>query len=168
MNIFVLLFSLSAISAVIPVSSFDQSKLETLLRKIPSAYIETHKDNGVIRKTYIYPAEGPLIIHCYADYFESAPVPTYKTCTIEVSVGRFESIVSEKKGDEFKVRFTDPEMVNEMSEAITFGSLSKEVYSHERVYGLAFEGIWRNLFRFRFSCLKKACEVTFTPKPYQL
>lgn len=152
-------------SAVIPVEKFDQSKLETLLRKIPSAFVEAREENGVTRKTYLYPAQGPLRVVCVADHFDQSEIPTYKSCKMSVEVGQVNGILSEKNGDEYRVIISDPSLAREIYKGISFGASSKVHNSHEQVYGRSFEGTQKNLFRYSFVCGLKSCIVTASTKP---
>ena len=161
MKVFFLLvlFSVSAWSVEIPVDEFDQSKLESLLRRIPSALIGTVQQDGFIRKTTRYPDTTSLFtIDCEADYYAGSSIPTYKRCVVTVSDK------ADLRGDEYLIKLTSKSRVTEMFEAISFGSDTRKVYSHERVYGQAFEGDYKNVFRFMFVCKKTSCDFRFSPK----
>ncbi len=156
------LFSVSAQSAEIPLNTFEQTKLETLLRKIPSAFVKKEKLTGFIRKHYLFPAQGAseFSVKCTADYFGAALVPSHKVCEASVKSG-------EVVNDEYLIQLTDPKIVRALYKAISYGETEKHFSSHERIYGKGHDGIWRNLFRFSFSCRKDACSVTFSPKKSQ-
>ena len=155
-----ILFSVNAWSVEIPVDEFDQSKLESLLRKIPSALIGSSQEDGFVRKTTRYPDTNSLFtIVCEADYYADASIPTYKKCVLSVSDN------ADLRGDEYLIKMTQKSRVSEMYNAISFGTDTRRTYSHERIYGQAFEGDYKNVFRFMIVCKKNtSCEFRFSPK----
>lgn len=150
-------------SAGIPVDIFDQSKLETLLRNIPSAFIKNETQNGFIRKHYQFPKNkaSEFVIRCHGDYFGSATIPSYKACTVEVSS-------KDLAGDEMKVQVTDSSIVKDLNAAISYGSDLKKFYSTERVYGQSSDGAYKNLFRYSMICKSDSCDLVFVAKEANL
>lgn len=158
-----LLIPTFALAAKVPVDIFDQSKLETLLRNIPAAFVKTETHTGHERKHYQFPTnkDSEFLIKCYADYFNSAPVPSFKACDVEVTASVF-------AGEEILVKITDSETVNALNAAISYGSDIKKVYSTERVSGQAADGTYKKLFRYSFICKKDSCDVVFVTKESDL
>lgn len=154
-----ILFSVNVMAVEIPVDEFDQSKLETLLRKIPTALIASSQGNGFVRKTTRYPdATSLFAIVCNADYYAGSTIPTYKKCKVSVSDK------ADLRGDEYFIKLTQKSRVSEMFDAISYGTTTRKSYSNERVYGQAFEGDYKNVFRFMIVCKKTSCEFRFSPK----
>ena len=143
----------------IPLNTFEQSKLETLLRGMPYAYVSKDKNSDSVRRHYLFPKapDAGFTINCYADYFKGAKVPSVKVC--EASVNG-----PELKGDEFSIQLTDEKSVKSLMKAISYGDPVKKFFSHEQIYGKGVDGVSHNLFRYSFSCEKSSCTVTFSPK----
>lgn len=148
-----------AFASKIPLGTFEQSKLEQLLRNIPSALQKSSKfKKGAVRKTYVFPKDNSSFkIKCIADHYNSSPLPSERSCEVEVSDKTL-------KGDEHLIKITDAATVAALYKAIPYGAEIKMNYSHERVYGQAHDGSYRQLLRYAFSCKKQSCEVTFSPK----
>lgn len=146
-------------AAKIPVGVFEQAKLETILRAIPASLVKTEKLNGYIRKHHQFPMtkSAAFRISCYADYFNGATVPSLKVCEVNVTSENL-------TGDEYLIQLTDAESVQALRKAIPYGSDLKKNFSHERVYGQGHDGIYRNLFRYAFTCKTDSCDVTFSTK----
>ena len=153
------LFSSVAFGAKIPVDTFDQSKLETLLRKIPSALVRTESFEGFVRKHTFFPnqKQASFSIKCQADYFGKTDIPSFKACELDVSS-------TDIVGDEYLIQITDSLSVQALRESISYGDELKKFYSFERVYGQGHDGIYKNLFRYSVICKPESCEVTMTPK----
>lgn len=161
MKLFTLLIfvSLEVLAVAIPVDKFDQSKLETILRQMPSAHINTQDMGDFVRKTYRFPTtKSKFSINCEADYYARASIPSDKKCTVTVSDK------ADLKGDEYLFKMTNTIQVSELFNAISYGKEEKKSYSHERVYGQAYEGNYRDLFRYMIICKKDFCDFRFTPK----
>ncbi|MBA2406276.1 MAG: hypothetical protein H0V66_15980 [Bdellovibrionales bacterium] len=148
-----------ALAAKIPLDTFEQSKLETLLRKIPSALVRTEEHADFIRKHYLFPKNksSSFTINCHADYFGAATVPSFKVCDVEL-------LNKDYAGDEQLVVIEDVATVNDLRSSISYGAEIKKYYSFERVYGQSHDGTYRNLFRFSFVCKTASCEVTLATK----
>lgn len=161
MNLIFVLLMIPAISlaAKIPVEAFDQAKLESLLRSSASTLERTETREGFVRKHHVFPKnkQTTFSINCIADYFGESRIPSYKSCDLNVSNNVF-------AGDEQLIKITDAEMVKTLRESISYGDEVKKFYSFERVYGQAFDGTYRNLFRFSFICKRDTCDVTFATK----
>jgi hypothetical protein len=155
-----LLIPTVSFAAKIPVGVFEQAKLETLLRAIPTSLIKTEKLNGYTRRHHQFPKDkaASFLISCYADYFNGATVPSLKVCDVEVKE------TQNLTGDEFMFKITDAASVADLRKAIPYGSDLKKNFSHERVYGQGHDGVYRNLFRYSFTCKADACDVTFATK----
>lgn len=146
-------------AATIPVENFDQAKLETLVRNIPSALVRVENHDGFIRKHYLFPATKRALfsIKCQADYYLEARIPSYKSCELNIPN-------KELAADEYLFKITDSASITSLRDAISYGEEIKSFYSFERVFGLANDGIKRNLFRFAFICKSDACNVTIATK----
>ncbi len=162
MKISALIFLIPSLawSAAVPLNSFEQAKLETLLRNIPGSIVKTENKGGFVRKFHQFPKskKASFTISCYADYYGSAPIPSEKNCAVEVSNKAY-------TGDEFIIQFADTSTVNTLRKAIPYGSDLKKFISHERVWGQGNDGINRNLFRYSFICTAKTCDISFSTKP---
>ena len=152
-----------ALAAKIPVDIFDQSKLETLLRNIPEAFVKDEAQSGFIRKHYQFPKNkaSSFTIKCHGDYFGTATIPSYKACEVEVNT-------KDLAGDEMKVQVTDSATVNALYTAISYGNDLKKSYSTERVYGQGSDGAYKNLFRYSMVCKREACDLVFVAKEANL
>lgn len=147
-----LLFSL------IPLQLFDQSKLESVLREIPSALIKSESHQGFVRKHYAFPpSHGQFQIKCQADYYLSSTIPSTKSCSVEVGLG-------ELRGDEYVFTSTDSAFVSALYQAMPYGQQVKKVYSTERLYGQSRNGSYKQLFRYSLICKTNSCELSFSPK----
>jgi len=136
--------------ALIPLIQFDQSKLEQLMRKIPEAYVKSVSHTGFVRKHYAFPKQKSTFqISCEGDHYAGSQIPTMKKCEL--------SVTGERLGDEYLVEFKSQELAN----ALHMGKL----FASERVYGQAYGGEYRQLFRYQFSCTGDACKGTFAVKP---
>lgn len=148
-------------AAKIPLGVFEQAKLETILRAIPSSETKTEKFDGYIRKHHLFPSDkaASFAINCYADYFNGASIPSLKVCDVEVKE------TAALAGDEFLFKIADAGSVAALRKAIPYGEELKKNFSHERVYGQGHDGVYRNLFRYSFTCKTESCDVTFATKP---
>jgi hypothetical protein len=153
-----LLSSSFVFAGAIPVDSFDQSKLEAVLRKIPSALVKVENHQGFSRKFYSYP-KSPSGVHisCQADFYLNSTVPSTKSCVVEMKTTNL-------SGDEYQVTLTDSAVVSELRNALSYGMETKKFYSTERVYGQSFAGGYRDLFRYSFICETQSCLLTFASK----
>jgi hypothetical protein len=147
-------------AGIIPVDSFDQSKLESLLRKIPSSLVNEELHTNFKRKIHEFPLTGNLgfKIKCHGDYFLNSIIPSNKQCQVEVL--NFNSDT-----DEVLVGISDVSTVNELRSALSYGKETKSFYSTERVHGLSLEKKYRELFRYSFVCDDKKCNLTFAKIP---
>jgi hypothetical protein len=153
-----LLLSNASWATKIPVTIFDQSKLETVLRNIPSSLKRIEKFDGYIRKHLKFPeAQSNFSITCQADYFNEAQIPSYKACELDVTS-------LDHAGEEYSLKIENPEIVKALRESFSYGQEIKKFYSTERIYGQAFDGKYRDLFRYMFICSAKACDATFATK----
>lgn len=146
-------------AAKIPLGVFEQAKLETLLRAIPESVTKTEKFDGYTRKHHQFPKDkaSTFLINCYADYFNNASVPSLKVCDVEIKEAAL-------AGDEFMFKITESDSVAALRKAIPYGQDLKKNFSHERVYGQGHDGVYRNLFRYSFTCKTESCDVTFATK----
>jgi hypothetical protein len=155
-----LFFSLASQAALIPVDGFDQSKLESVLRKIPESVLKEENHTNFKRKFHEFPAtsNAGFKIKCQADYFLEATVPSEKKCQVEV-----ENLTSDT--DEVSVTISDEKLVTALRSAFSYGQAVKSFYSTERVQGLSLERKYREIFRYAFVCQEKSCLVTFAKIP---
>ncbi len=157
---FISLVSSSFVFAgTIPVNSFDQAKLEAVLRKVPSALVKVENYEGFSRKFYSYPKSPTSGFHitCQADFYLNSTVPSTKSCAVEMTTTNL-------SGDEYEVKVTDSATVNELRNAFSYGQEIKKFYSNERVYGQSFKGVFRDLFRYSIICETQNCVMTFASK----
>lgn len=129
----------------IALQSFDQNKLEQLLRLTPVAFVREENQGKFLRKHYLFPKESaPFLIKCHADHFNSSPVPSSWKCSLTAYPAPI--------GDEIAITTKN------------FGIAPQKFYSFERVYGQTADGYHRQLFRYIFDCSKETCKVTFAVK----
>jgi hypothetical protein len=158
--IFTLLFFPTLLMAAkIPVENFDQAKLETLVRSIPSALVRIENQEGFTRKHYLFPNSKKALfaIKCQADYYGEATIPSFKSCDLNIPD-------KELAADEYLFKITDSPNITSLRNSISYGDEIKSFYSFERVFGQAYDGVKRNLFRFTFICKRDACDVTIATK----
>jgi len=146
-------------AAKIPVSIFDQAKLETVLRNIPASLKKIEKVDGYKRHYLQFPDsnQSNFTITCQADYYNESQIPSYKAYELDV-------VSKDHAGEEYSFKITSPEIVSALRSAFSYGNETKKFYSTERIYGQAFDGTYRNLFRYMFICSSLACEATFATK----
>lgn len=148
--------------AAIPLEQFDQQKLEAMMRRIPSALVETRDINGKFeRKFYIFPKydDKGFKISCQADHYLNNPLPSSSSCTLNVMKDL------DARYDEHAIDFKDPHVVTSIYNAINSGAATKKFYSNERVYGLGLNGKYAENFRYVFTCSKEKCQLTVSNKP---
>ena len=145
-------------AAKIQVGSFDQSKLEHMLRRIPSALVKTEEKTGFSRRHYLFPeTKSSFTIKCHADYYGSSPVPSFKVCEVNVTG-------EPEVGDEYFLKVTDVATVGALFSAITYGKEVKKHISNEVIYAQSYTGKYKNVFRYAFVCQKDSCDITFVNK----
>jgi hypothetical protein len=151
----------------IPLGEFDQQKLETLMRRIPTALVRTENVSGVEKKFYSYPATNDqgFKIQCEADHYLNSPLPSKSSCTLQMLSDY------DERFDEHKVEIKNPAVATKLFGAMSFGPRpdTRRMYSNERVYGLGLNGRYQENFRFSFSCTTEKCLVTMStakPKPF--
>lgn len=151
--------STSVFAAKIPLLAFDQSKLENLLRTIPSSLVRVENHEDFVRKFHKFPQamSAGFMITCHADYYRSSPIPSFSTCDLEVDKDG-------PKGDEFAFKVTDLDVVSKLFAAIPYSDKTKKFYAGEFFDGVAHTGAFQNIFRYSFVCGPAACDVTFTTK----
>lgn len=149
-------------ATLIPLESFDAQKLETLVRRIPTALVKTEDMGGFERKTYEFPKmnDKGFKINCTADHYLSSPFPSKTNCTLALVKESFDATY-----DEVLVEFKDPFTVKNLFNAISYQSDLKKFYSTEQVYGYGLGNKYRNLFRYSFTCTTEKCAVTMATKP---
>lgn len=153
-----LFFPTLLLAANIPVETFDQAKLETLVRNIPSALVKIENQEGFTRKHYQFPSsKAKFSIKCQADYYGEANIPSFKSCDLTISD-------KELAADEYLFKITDSANITSLRNAISYGDELKTFYAFERVFGLSNDGVKRNLFRFTFICKRDVCDVTIATK----
>jgi hypothetical protein len=154
------LFSGISFAATIPVESFDQSKLEILLRKIPESLVKEENDSNFKRKFHEFPSSSNagFKITCQADYFSEATIPSEKKCQLNL-----DNLTS--NADEVSVTISDEKLVTSLRSAISYGQEVKSFYSTERIHGLSLDRKYRDIFRYAFVCQEKICQLTFAKIP---
>lgn len=154
-----LIFANASWATKIPVTIFDQSKLEAVLRNIPTSLKNIETFNGYKRHHLKFPDsdKSQFTITCQADYFRGSQVPSYKACELDV-------VSSAHVGEEYSIKVINPKVVEALRSAFSYGSEVKKFYSTERIYGQAFDGSYRDLFRYMFICSSTICEATFATK----
>lgn len=146
--------------AAIQLDSFDQQKLEGLMRKIPSALVSTETIGATEKKTYVFPKmeDKGFKVNCTAIHYLGNQLPSKTDCTLNMLKD------ADARFDEHLVEFKDPFTVKSLYNAISFGTDVKKFYSTERVYGLGVNGKYQENFRYVFSCTKEKCQVTMSTK----
>jgi hypothetical protein len=145
-------------ATLIPLEPFDSQKLETLVRRIPSALVKTEDMEGFQRKTYEFPKmkDKGFKINCTADHYLNSPLPSKTNCTLTLLKESLDA-----RYDEELVEFKDPFTVKSLSNAISY----KSFFSNERVYGFGLNNKYHDLFRYEFRCTAEKCSVTMATKP---
>ena len=145
----------------IPLLHHDQLKLENVVRKIPAALVETRVIDNFERKYYTYPQmdDKGFKIFCEADYFGDSKVPSKTQCSLNMLIDQ------DPKKDEHKVKFQDPAVVNNLFQALTYGTDVKKLYSTEQVYGMGINGKYGYIFRYVLTCTTKECQLTMSTPP---
>jgi hypothetical protein len=148
-------------ATLIPLHSFDAQKLETLMRRIPSALVKTEEMAGFQRRTYEFPKldDKGFKINCTADHYLSNQLPSKTNCTLAMTKE------ADVRLEEEMVEFKDPFTVKSLFEAISYQDDTKKFYANERIYGLAINGKYKEVFRYGFTCTKEKCQVTMMKKP---
>lgn len=140
--------------------TFDQQKLESLLRKIPEAVVSVDQIPNGEKRLYSYPKDesSGFQVKCEANFFLGASYPSSSQCSLTI----FET--HSVKQDEHKITITDPRVVGDLYAAISEGKELKKFYSNERVYGLKLNGRYGDHFRYALLCNKTKCELSFSTK----
>lgn len=152
------------LALAIPLETFDQQKLEGLLRKIPAAHVRTETLTKE-KRFYEFPKmnDKGFKIRCEAEHHLGSPLPSKSSCTLELLKAE------DQRFDEQTVEFKDPFVVNSLYEAISFGTDTKRFYSNERVYGVNLGGKYAEHFRYGLVCSKEKCQFNMsTGKPKDL
>ncbi len=152
-------------ATLIPLESFDAQKLETLVRRIPTALVKTEDMEGFQRKTYEFPKmnDKGFKINCTADHYLNSPLPSRTNCSLSLVKEAFDATY-----DEVLVEFKDPATVKNLFNAISYQADLKKFYSTEQVYGYGLKNKYYNLFRYSFACTLDKCSVTMATKPAAL
>jgi hypothetical protein len=144
----------------IPLTSFDQQKLETLMRRIPTAFVRSENISGIEKKYYSYPVMNDMgfKVLCEADHYMSSPLPSKSVCALNILQDH------DQRFDEHKVELNDSDVVTDLFNAISFGPRpdTRRMYSNERVYGLGLNGRYQDHFRFSFTCSPEKCQMTMS------
>lgn len=148
------------LATAIPLESFDQQKLESLMRKIPAAYVRTLEGEGKKTLFYSFPKmdDKGFKINCQAEYFSHSSLPTNTKCDL--------TMLQDLDGrtDEYMTEFKDPFVVKSFYEAISYTTAVKTWVTSERIYGVARDGRYKEHFRYTISCSKEKCQMTFSTK----
>ncbi len=149
------------IFTAIPVELFDQVKLHTLLSKIPAAYEKSEKINNIERKFFSYPKldDKGFKINCQSDHYNGVSLPSKLNCELlllNTPVPKF---------DEQMVEFTNPLVVKNLYDAMSYGAEAKAIYSYERPYGKNLKGLYQKHFRYALNCTLEKCQLTMSTTP---
>lgn len=150
------------LGTAIPLEQFDQQKLESLLRRIPSAFVRSENQGGKFeRKFYSFPKmdDKGFKINCEGDHYLPSTIPSASTCTLTMIKD------ADVRYDEQLVEFKDPFTVTSLYNAINSLAEIKKFYSNERVYGVGINGRYAENFRYAFSCFKEKCQLTMSTLP---
>ena len=144
----------------IPLETFDQQKLEALLRKIPEAHAKTVEVTNGKRRIYSYPKSlrESFQFNCEADFLFDSEFPSYSKCSLNIS-----QELSPKE-DEHLIVVNNSELASSLYKAIPEGMELKKFYSTERVYGLKLNGKYGNHFRYSLVCSEQKCDLTVSTK----
>jgi hypothetical protein len=141
--------------AAIPLESFDQQKLETLVRRIPEALIRTEKIENGEKRFYSYPKENHgFKINCESTYYLHSKLPSEARCSLNITQE------VDSRLDEHKITFSD----SALYQSLSYENEIKRFYSNERVYGLKLNGRYGEHFRYGITCNSSNCELTFSSK----
>jgi hypothetical protein len=142
----------------IPLTLFDQQKLEFLVRKIPEALVKVEEKRDGKKKYYAFPQKDnhDFKIRCEADYYLNSTLPSFSSCKFEV----IKSL--NQRFDEHKIELKDPELIKSIMTSLSYNQDTKKLYSLERVYGLALNGNYQKHFRFGLNCRVEKCQLTFS------
>lgn len=148
-------------ATMIPLQTFDAEKLETLLRRIPSALERVEEMPDFERRHYLFPKldDKGFKIQCSADHYFGSSVPSWKTC----SLAWLKEL--DPRRDEQVVEFRDPSTVRSLFTAISYNADVKKFFSSEQVYGLGANSEYRKLFRYSITCQEERCLFSTTLKP---
>jgi len=149
-------------ATLIPLENFDSQKLETLMRRIPTALVKVEDMDGFQRKSYVFPKmdDKGFKINCTADHYLQNPIPSKASCTLAILKESLDASY-----DEHLVEFKDPFTVKSMFNAISYQNDVKKFFSNEQVYGYGLNNKYHNLFRYSFTCTQEKCAVTMATKP---
>lgn len=158
------LFISSAFAANLEVSDYDQARMAYFLNKLPAHVVEKDEDSlsGPRKVRVVFPKKSDILhIECVSEFYDSAPVPSFSTCSVEIEINH-QSI--EKKYDE--VRFTDDNADNAKAlfAIMREGKDKKYFRSGEFEDGTDFNGRRTNIFSFLFECTEASCLYRFSEK----
>jgi len=145
----------------VPLTLFDQQKLEFLVRKIPESLVKVEEKSGFKKKYYEFPRNSAqnFKIRCEADYYLNSSLPSFSNCKFEVSKSL------NQRFDEHKIELKDPDLIKSIMKSLSHTQDTKKLYSLERVYGVALNGQYSKHFRFSFNCAIENCLLTFSTGP---
>lgn len=141
---------------LIPLEITDQQKLETLVRKIPTALVREEYYSNYTKKIYLYPdnqREENFRIECEADHYLDSKIPSYSTCSLW-------RIADQPKYKEMKIEVLHPQTIEELYSSLSYGWSSKKLFSLERVYGVSLKGKKEKHFRYGIVCSQEKCQLT--------
>lgn len=156
-----LLFSFSTLAETVVIEKFDQSKLQQLLSRIPSALKKQEKMGAFVRHYYSYPKSGSFKINCEADFYHHLSIPSDRRCTLDMDTSLLQ-------GDEILLKITDSSTVQELYKAISYGNEIKKFYSEDRMKGYRADGSYGLIFRYIFVCTNKVCDIKLTSKQSEI
>jgi hypothetical protein len=164
--LFLLTFSLPAVSATIKLGPFDQQKLAVLLLDLPTSIRDTEETPLTSpapgrRIQTSFPQSGPLKIVCVSKFYTSSPFPSASTCKVHVDMSNPNVV---KKNDEVRVKVNQDRNVSGLYTSIPYGKPEKDFRGWERDQGIDFEGYKSPIFHFSITCTKAQCLFRFSAK----
>jgi hypothetical protein len=135
----------------IDLSEFDQSKLEYLLRKIPTSLVRVEENEDLEKRFYELSVKDKFFIACEAHHFNQKKIPSFKKCSLGVN--------SDFPTQEVRLDFTQTASCEELKRYLPYGKLR----SSEIFYGESYSGRYKDIFSYSFDVTKN-CVATFAAK----
>lgn len=160
-----MLFIAHAQASIIVIDGWDQTKLGTLLGKLPDAVVKRTQEvlpQGKRITTTFPKTTNAFSFECENDYFEDSPVPSTSECTITLDINNPKL---EKNYDE--IRTTGSFAAAELFEAFPYGKDSRTFRSGGMDEGTDFSGRETLIFHYLIKCSVKECLYRFSEKVLQ-
>lgn len=145
----------------IPLQLVDQQRLEALLRKIPKSLVGQTTQNGLTKKTYVFPKANDFgfKIKCEATHYRQSEIPSSSSCSLTL----LQDV--DQRYDEQSITIKDHSTVEALFKAMSYGQNLKTFYSLERVHGVNRAGQYQDHFRFSFFCKEESCQLNLSTRP---